>query len=107
MTFSYHSPLSAEVGLLHRVVPPGASLWGYQGIITVMSLYDPSWPGELRDWYFARRDANLMGICPVCKTVWPLIRSITGLQYGSMVHEDECVVADYAWLDAKQRQLLS
>ena len=53
----------------------------------------------LRSWYMARRDANLMGVCPLCDARLPAI-FVSRIQRGSMVHVDTCPVTDPVWIAA-------
>lgn len=107
MEFTYQSPLSEAVGLRHQELPSGMSLWSYQGIAVAMAPFKTGWPKPLTAWYIARRDANLMGACPVCKARWPLVTRPGGVQYGTMDHDAGCVLVDAAFVEAMLGRMLA
>ena len=107
MEFTYQSPLSEAVGLRHQELPSGMSLWSYQGIAVAMAPFKTGWPKPLTAWYIARRDANLMGACPVCKARWPLVSKSGGVQYGTMDHDADCILVDSAFVEAMIGRMLA
>ena len=107
MEFTYQSPLSEAVGLRHRELPSGMSLWSYGGITVAMAGWKTGWPKPLAAWYEARRDANLMGACPVCKARWPLVQARSGVQYGEMIHDTGCILIDETFVAAMLGRMLA
>jgi len=99
---AYRSPFEGDNELLCYAVDDGICIWSYQGIAVAMIPPLPVWTPGLRNWYTARRDANLMGLCPLCGTEMPAV--VAGAVHGEMRHEDDCAVIEPEWWREYGRQ---
>lgn len=98
MKFSYRSPFEGHEALIREDIAQGWCVWFYQGVGVTMPVPSDQWPDGLKAWYSARRDANLMGSCPVCGAMMPVVMANLGFQRGNMTHDDICPLIDPAWL---------
>lgn len=86
----YRSPLIVE----RTDFSGGWTGWNAGGIGVITETPDETWPEDIRQWYIARRDANLLMICPMCSAPAPLVMTGVPGQHGSMIHETNCVIGD-------------
>jgi hypothetical protein len=100
---AYRSPFEGAPDLLFHHVDDELCLWTYQGIAVAMVPPLAGWTAGLRNWYAARRDANLMGLCPLCGTEMPAF--VTGTVHGEMRHENDCAIISPEWWAEYARQL--
>ncbi len=91
----YQSPFDGDTDLTCTPLDGGMVLWAYQGIAAVMPAMSEGWTRGLRNWYTARRDANLMGLCLLCGAEIPAVTplSVTAL----MLHDDDCALVSADW----------
>ena len=95
MDLAYRSPFEGDTDLTCDPLPDGMCLWAYQGIAALMPAMPPHWDGGLRNWYTARRDANLMGMCPLCDAAMPPV--MVGQTFGAIRHESDCALVAPSW----------
>lgn len=103
MDLAYRSPFEGDTDLTMDVLESGACIWTYQGVAVAMVPPLPVWTPGLRNWYIARRDANLMGLCPLCLSEMDPV--LPGTVLGEMRHEDDCAVIAPVWWREYHRQL--
>ena len=94
---TYQSPVD-DAALTYREWDDNLVLWRLGQIEVAMPPVNPFWSREQMAWYLARRDANLMGVCPLCEAVMPATIAGTPLMLGRMLHEDECPLIDGRWV---------
>jgi hypothetical protein len=99
----YRSPFEGDTDLLLDVLEGGACIWRYQGVAVAMIPPLPVWTSGLRNWYAARRDANLMGLCMICSAKMSPLPA--GSVTGEMRHADDCAVIAPEWQHEYARQL--
>lgn len=100
---AYRSPFEGAPDLTFLHIDDDLCLWSYQGIAVAMVPPLHKWTAGLRSWYAARRDANLMGLCPLCDAEMPAV--VAGAVHGEMRHDDDCAVISPAWWHEYARQL--
>ena len=103
LKLDYRSPIEDHPALQCTETDEG-SLWTYQGVGALMPSRPAVMAPHIQSWYAARRDANLMGVCPLCGAKMPPVRTATA-QTGRMVHENDCPVTDRTWVRAFQRSI--
>lgn len=103
MDLAYRSPFEGDTELALDVLPSGVCVWTYQKIAVAMVPPLPNWTMGLRNWYAARRDANLLGECLLCAAVMDPVPA--GMLHGEMRHEDDCAVIDPLWWAEYRRQM--
>lgn len=96
MDLAYRSSFEGDTDLVLTVIDDGMCVWTYQRIAVAMPIMGLHWPTGLRNWYTARRDANLMGLCLLCRAEMPPVPSTAVT--GEMRHEDDCPLVDPGWL---------
>ena len=96
MDLTYRSPFEGDTDLTCDPLPDGMCLWAYQGIAALMPAMPPHWTGSLLNWYLARRDANLMGQCPLCDAAMPPV--MAGQAFGAIRHERDCAMVAPAFV---------
>jgi hypothetical protein len=102
----YRSPFEGDTDLQCHVIDDGMWIWTYQGIAAAMPPMKAFWSPGLRNWYTARRDANLMGVCGLCGAEMPPIPVVVKKTVlGEMRHEDDCAIVSTAWSDEYARHL--
>ena len=100
---AYQSPFDGDADLKYHVIDDGMWLWTYQGVAAAMPPMKAFWSPGLRNWYAARRDANLLGICLLCMAQLPPVA--VGQRFAAMRHEDDCAIVSPAWSDEYDRHL--
>lgn len=96
MDLAYRSPFEGDTELICEALSDGMCLWIYQGVATAMPVMETHWTAGLRRWYIARRDANLMGMCPLCDAQIPPV--MVGTKASAMRHDNDCALVAPAWI---------
>ena len=91
---AYRSPFDGDTDLVCEKLSSEWWLWLYQGIAVAMHPMQSVWTTGQQRQYIARRDANLMGMCPLCDAKMPVVIGRVGTQHGAMIHENDCPVSD-------------
>lgn len=93
----YRSPIAETVVL--KELSGGWVIWSNGPLAVVTEPWEDDWPDDIKRWYIARRDANLLGSCPMCDALGPVVINRAVGQKGSMVHEYDCVIGDGGFKD--------
>jgi len=91
---AYRSPFDGDTDLICEELQPGWSCWVYQGIAVTMPAMQQGWTEIQRRSYIARRDANLMGMCPLCEAKIPFAYTARAVQRVAMAHDLACPISD-------------
>lgn len=97
MEFTYQSPLDGDAGLGCQT-DGEMTVWTFGGVAVAMLSMRASWTRAQRAWYAARRDAGLLGACPICGAPLPP-RLPNGFGLGAMIHDDNCALVDPRWME--------
>lgn len=76
----------------------GITIWSRDAVAVVMPTPRPDWPPTILNVYMARVESNLSGRCPFCLAVAHVQPTAPRQASGSIAHDDDCAVADAAFL---------